>query len=182
MLTKIVVGVVVVLAALAAYVASRPSEFRISRSRTLAAPPEVAFAYVNDLYKFREWSPYEKLDPAMTREHTGPSAGPGAHYAWAGNNNIGEGSLTVTDSRPTESVTFRLDFVRPFTASHTVQFDFVPNDSGTTVTWSMSGRHPNFLCKAFSLFMDVDAMCGKQFEEGLANLDTVTAASVASAQ
>ena len=173
MLKKIAIVVALILVALAGYVATRPAEFRIVRSRTMTAPPDVVHAYVNDLHRWSEWSPWEKLDPAMKREHSGPPAGPGAAYHWSGNSDVGEGRMTITDSRPPSSVTLRLEFLKPFAATNTTQFDFAPSGAGTSVTWAMSG-HNNFMAKAFSAFMDMDKMVGTDFEKGLANLDAAT--------
>lgn len=80
MLPTIAVVLVVVLAALAVFIATRPPEFRIARSRTTSAPPAAVHPYVNDFHKGSEWSPWEKLDPALRREFSGPAAGPGAAY------------------------------------------------------------------------------------------------------
>lgn len=173
MLMKILLGVVLLLGVLAAFIAMRPSHFTISRSRTVAAPPAIVHGYVNDFHKWPTWSPWEKRDPAMTREHTGAPAGTGASYAWKGNSDVGEGRMTITDSRPPQSVTIRLEFVAPFPATNTTQFDFAPAGSGTNVTWTMSGEQ-NFVGKAFALFMDMEKLVGPDFEQGLANLDTAT--------
>jgi hypothetical protein len=175
MFKKIAIVLAVVLVALAVFVATRPADFRIVRSRTVAAPPDVVHAYVNDFHKWSEWSPWEKLDPAMKREYSGAPAGTGAAYHWSGNSDVGEGHMTITDSRPAQSVTIRLEFLKPFAATNTTQFDFAPSGSGTNVTWAMNG-HNNFLSKAFSAFMDMDKMIGADFEKGLAGLDAATAA------
>jgi len=175
MLKIIVVAAVLIVVGLAEYVATRPSEFTISRSRTVAAPPAVVHAYVNDFRKWPEWSPWEKLDPAMKKEVSGAPAGPGAVYVWSGNDRVGEGRMTIIDSRPPESVTIHLEFMKPWTATNTAQFEFTPSGSGTNVTWTMSGQN-SFVAKAVSLFMDLDRMVGPDFERGLANLDAVTAA------
>jgi carbon monoxide dehydrogenase subunit G len=179
MLVKISVASVLVLGALAGYIASRPSDFRISRSRPVAAPPDVVHAYVNDLHKWREWSPWETLDPALKREYAGAPAGPGAMYSWWGNRQVGEGRMTITDSRAPQSITIRLEFFKPWRGTNTAQFDFAPSGSGTNVTWTMTGRS-NFMAKTFGLFMDMDTMIGSHFEKGLANLDASTTAAVAS--
>ena len=84
MLKKIALVLVVILAALAGFVATRPADFRVVRSRTVAAPPEVVHAYVNDFHKWPEWSPWEKLDPAMKREFSGAPAGTGADVPLVG--------------------------------------------------------------------------------------------------
>ncbi len=175
MIKKIALAVVVIVLALAAVIALRPADFRIVRSRTLAAPPEVVYAYVNDFHHWPEWSPWEKLDPSMKRELSGATAGPGAVYYWNGNSQVGEGRMTITDSEPARSVTMRLEFLKPFAATNTAQYDFRPAGTGTEVTWAMAG-HNNFMAKAFDLFMNMDKMVGPDFERGLANLDAATAA------
>ena len=175
MLKKIAIALVVLVVAFAAFVATRPADFRISRSRTVVATPDVVYAYVNDFHNWPEWSPWEKLDPGMKREHSGSPAGPGASYRWAGNNEVGEGRMTITDSRPSQAVTIHLEFVKPFAATNTAQFDLAPSGTGTNVTWSMTG-HNNFLAKAAGVFMNMDKLVGGDFEKGLANLDAATAA------
>jgi uncharacterized protein YndB with AHSA1/START domain len=176
MLTRIAIVLGVVLAALVGLIATRPSEFRVARSRTVSAPPEVVHAYVNDFRKWSEWSPWETRDPALRREFSGAPAGPGAVYSWVGNKEVGEGRMTITDSRPPQSITIRLEFIKPFAATNVTQFDFTPSGSGTHVTWAMTGRC-NFIAKGISLFMDMDQMVGTEFEKGLATLDMATAAA-----
>jgi hypothetical protein len=174
MLRKIAVVLVVILAALVAFIATRPSDFRIARSRTVAAPPQVVHGYVNDFRKWPEWSPWEKKDPALKREYSGEAAGPGAVYAWVGNKEVGEGRMTIADSRPPQSITIRLEFFKPYAGTGTAHFDFAPAGSGTSVTWAMTG-HRNFMAKDIDLVMDVVKMIGTEFEKGLAALDTATA-------
>jgi len=178
MLKKIALGVAALLVVLVIVIATRPAEFEISRSRTIAAPPEVAFAWLDDFHHWQDWSPWEKLDPTMKRELTGSPAGPGAAYHWVGNDKVGEGRMTITATERPRSVTIRLEFLKPFAATNTTLFELAPNGTGTTVTWRMSG-HNNFMAKAFSLFMNMDAMVGPDFERGLANLDAATAAAAA---
>ena len=111
-------------------------EFRIERSATLAAPANAVFAQVNDFQNWRAWSPWERLDPALKRSYDGPASGTGAKYAWIGNRNVGEGRMTILDSRPGELVRIKLEFLRPFAATNTAEFRFEPADGGTAVTWS----------------------------------------------
>lgn len=170
MLGKIAIGVVVVAGAAAAYVATRPAEFRIARTRAVAAAPEVVHGLVNDFHKWTQWSPWEGKDPALRREYSGAPAGPGAVYFWSGNKEVGEGRMTITASRPGQSVTVKLEFLKPFTANSTAQFDFAPSGAGTSVTWAMSGRR-GFMEKAFSAVCDMDKLIGSEFEKGLTALD-----------
>lgn len=182
MLVKIGLVVMVALLAVVGFVATRPSDFTISRSRAVAAPPDVVHAYVNDFRKWVEWSPWEKRDPALKREYSGPPAGPGAAYHWVGNSEVGEGRMTVTESTPGRSVTIRLEFIKPWTATNTAHFDFAPSGgAGTNVTWTMRGEK-NFMAKAVGLLMDVDKMIGTDFERGLAGLDAASAAAARKAE
>jgi len=175
MLKNLFVVLLLIVALAAGFVATRPSEFTIERGRTMAAPPEVVFGYVNDFRQWQAWSPWEKLDPQLKREYSDPSAGPGATYHWVGNDKVGEGRMTITDSSAPDSVTIRLEFVKPFVATNVAHFDIAAGGLGTDVTWSMSG-HNDFMAKAFSLFMDTDQLVGGDFEKGLEQLDAVTAA------
>jgi hypothetical protein len=172
MLRKILVGLAALVVVLVAVVALQPSEFRVARSATIAAPAPALFAQVNDFRKWDAWSPWAKLDPAMKKVYTGAPAGTGAVYAWSGNGEVGEGRTTITESRPNEVVRIRLEFVRPFAATNDVEFTFKPDGDRTAVTWSMTGRN-GFMAKAAGLFMDMDRMVGGQFESGLAQLKAV---------
>ena len=176
MFKKIGLVLLLVLVAFAGFVATRPGDFRITRSRTVAAPPDLVYGYVSDFHHWPEWSPWEKLDANMKKEISGATAGPGATYYWSGNNDVGEGRMTITDAQPPKSVTIRLEFLKPFAATNTTLFDFAPRGTGTNVTWTMTG-HNNFVSKAFCLFMDMDKMVGGDFEKGLANLDQATASA-----
>lgn len=151
----------------------QPAEYHVARSTTVAAPVAVVFPHVNDLHKFQEWSPWAKIDPAAKTGFEGPSAGTGAVFSWAGNNEVGEGRMTITESRPNELVRFKLDFVKPFAGTSTAEFNFQPASSETSVTWSMAGRK-NFISKAISVFMSMDKMIGDQFEKGLAGLKSIS--------
>ena len=176
MLTKIVIGVVVVIGVFAVVVAMRSSDFRVERSAVGSAPAPVVFAQVNDLHNWDAWSPFAKLDPAAKQTFEGPRAGTGAAFAWAGNKQVGEGRMTITESRPNKLVRFRLDFLKPFAVTNTAEFTFTPQGNQTAVTWSMSGRQ-NFMAKAFCMFMSMDKMVGGEFEKGLAQMKTVAEAA-----
>jgi hypothetical protein len=175
MLWTVLAVVILALAAFLAFVATRPGDFRILRSRSLTARPEVVHPFLSDFHKWEAWSPWEKLDPTMKREYSGPPSGPGSSYHWVGNSKVGEGRMTITDSRPPQGLTLRLEFIKPWTATNTTEFELAPSGTGTQVTWTMTG-HSNFMAKAFGVFMNLDKVVGTDFEKGLANLDAATAA------
>src|SRR5262245_59060488 len=105
-------------------VALQPDNFRVERSASMRAPASAAFAQVNDFQNWRAWSPWEKVDPALKRTYEGPKAGTGAVYAWQGNKDVGEGRMTITDSRPGELVRIKLEFFKPFAATNAAEFNF----------------------------------------------------------
>jgi hypothetical protein len=125
---------------------------------------------VNDFHHWDRWSPWEKFDPAMKKTFEGPPAGPGAIYSWVGNKKVGEGRMTILESKAAEFVTMKLEFIKPFAATHQAMFKLAPTAGGTHFTWSMEGNN-NFMGKAFSLLMNMDKMVGKDFERGLGNLE-----------
>jgi hypothetical protein len=169
MWVKIIIGVVIILALFAIFVATRSGNFRVERSIAITGPAAKAFASVNDFKLWPAWSPWEKVDPTMTRTYGPQTAGPGATYAWAGNNKIGAGRMTIERAIPNQEIQIKLEFLKPFAATNTARFTFTPGPNQIRITWSMEGEK-NFACKAFSLFMDMDKMVGTEFEKGLTAL------------
>jgi hypothetical protein len=153
-------------------VAMQPAEFRVVRTGKVSAPPAAVFAQVNDFHNWQAWSPWARLDPAAENSFEGPSAGTGAIFRWAGNDDVGKGSMTITESRPSDLIRIKLEFLEPFEDTCTAEFTFRPEGDETVVTWSMYGEN-DFVAKAICLFVDMDEMVGGQFEQGLANMKSV---------
>jgi hypothetical protein len=178
MLKKLLVLVavfVVVAIGFLIFVAMRPAEFHIERSIAINAPASAIFPHVNDFHKWAPWSPWEKIDPDMKREHGGAESGVGAMYSWAGDSNIGEGKMTITESKPDELIVIKLEFIKPFAGVNTVHFTFKPEGEKTNVTWRMDGTN-GFAAKMLSVFMNMDAMVGNSFAEGLTALKGIAEA------
>lgn len=142
------------------------------------APRDVVFSIIDDLHRWSEWSPFERGDPTMKKTFEGPLSGEGASYAWNGNRAVGEGRMTITKSTPGELVSMKLEFTRPFKCSNQVIFNLKPAERGTRVRWIMEGKQ-NLLMKIMGLFVNMNKMIGKVFEQGLANLDRVAQAESA---
>jgi uncharacterized protein YndB with AHSA1/START domain len=172
MLKKVLIAAAVLVALFVIIVALQPSEFRVARSATIAAPPPAVFAQVNDFHKWEAWNPWGKIDPAMKQAYEGAQAGPGAVYRWSGNNEVGEGRMTIIESRPSDLIRIELEFFKPFAGTSTAEFTFKPEGYQTAVTWSMAGEN-NFIAKAMHLFMNMDKMIGGQFDKGLASMKSV---------
>lgn len=175
MIKKILLTLAAIIAIVLVVAAFQPSEFRVTRSATIAAPAAAIFPEINDFHRWTAWSPWEKLDPAMKRTFDGAATGVGAGYAWEGNSDVGSGRMTVTESRPAELIKIRLEFFQPMPGVCPTEFTFRSEGGATTVTWTMSGTN-NYLSKIVCLFMNMDQMIGGDFEKGLAELKRIAEA------
>lgn len=173
MIKKIIVGLAAIIALILIVAAFQAEDFSVERTATISAPAAVVFGNVNELRKWEAWSPWEKLDPQMKRTYEGPASGTGAVYAWAGNSKVGEGRMTITESRPAEVIRMKLDFLKPFESTSAAVFTFKPEGQQTTVTWNMSGKK-NYMSKVMCMFMSMDKMVGESFESGLAALKSLS--------
>jgi len=151
----------------------KPDTFRVQRAASIKAPPEKIFPLINDLHAWGAWSPYEKKDPNMQRSYSGAPSGKGAIYAWDGDKNVGKGRMEITESSPSSKILIQLDFFSPFEAHNMAEFTLVPQGDATSVTWTMDGPAP-FISKLMQVVFNMDRMIGKDFEEGLANLKSLT--------
>jgi Polyketide cyclase / dehydrase and lipid transport len=172
MLKTIAIVVVVLIAGVLLFAATKPDTFRVQRAASIKAPPEKIAAVLGDFHAWQTWSPWEKMDPAMKRSYSGAEKGKGAAYAWEGNGKVGQGRMEITDAAPSR-VALNLDFIKPFEAHNKVVFTLTPKGDATEVNWAMQGPVP-YMAKIVHVFMDMDSMVGGQFETGLANLKTLT--------
>lgn len=171
-MTPILLALVFIVLLLFIVFIGQPDEFVVSRRAQIAAPPERVFPRVNELRQWEAWNPWGKLDPNNKMTYEGPVAGVGASYSWSGSSKVGSGRGTIIESQPSQLVRLRLEFIKPMTATNTAEFTFLPEGSQTVVTWSMVGTN-SLAAKAFGLFMNMEAMCGNQFDKGLAQMKSV---------
>lgn len=168
--TLAIIGVVVVvaIAGILLYAATKPDSFRVERTVLINAPSDKVFPLINDIKAWTVWSPYEKKDPAMKRTYGAVTAGKGATYAWEGNKDVGQGSMEIVESGP-RKVLIKLDFLKPFEAHNMGEFLLEPKGDSTSVTWAIHGPSP-YMSKVIGTFMNFDDMIGRDFEKGLADL------------
>jgi Polyketide cyclase / dehydrase and lipid transport len=169
MIKTILVILVVVVAAILGYAATRPDTFTVQRAASIKAPPEKIFPLIDDFHRWPVWSPWEKMDPDMKRTYSGATAGKGAAYTWQGNSKVGEGHMEILDDPAPSKIVIKLDFIKPFEGHNIATFLLVPKGDVTDVTWTMDGPSP-FVAKLMGVFMNMDKMIGNDFETGLANL------------
>ena len=172
MFKKTLIVLAVVLAGVLGLAATQPDSFSVQRSTTIQARPDKIFPLVADFHRWADWSPWEALDPAMQRSHSGAPSGPGAVYSWDGNSAVGAGRMEVLAAQAPATVTIKLDFIRPFEGHNRTDFSFVPQGDATLVTWVMTGPTP-FVSKLMQVFFSMDKLIGKDFEAGLAKMKAV---------
>lgn len=171
----IIVAIAAVIAIILIVAAMRPDTFRVQRSVDINAPAEKIFPLINDYKHWGSWSPYEKVDPAMQRTFSGAPSGKGSVYEWSGNKNVGHGRMEIMDAAPHSKIVIKLDFFSPFEAHNTAEFTMQPKGSATNVTnvtWAMHGP-VSYVAKIIHMFMNMDRMCGDQFQQGLASMKAV---------
>jgi uncharacterized protein YndB with AHSA1/START domain len=167
-LLKWLVIVVVVLAALllAGGYALSP-EFKAVRSVSIDAPADKVYALLADPREWKRWTVWNRRDPAMAISYSGPASGAGAGWAWQSKTE-GDGRMTFSAAEPGKRIAYELYFP-DFGTTSKGELLLESEGAGTRVTWTMNGNMgSNPLLRWFALFGD--AMVGKDFEAGLANL------------
>jgi len=176
--------IVVAIAGFAAYVATLPPKFEVSRSIEIAAPADAVYSHIEDFKKWQAWSPWANRDPNSKSTYEGAEKGKGAVFKWDGNDEVGEGQMAIVDAKPAERVDIKLDFVRPFAGTSNVDLVLEPSgsesSSTTKTTWRISGEQ-GFTERAIMLVMglDMETMIGSDYETGLASLKQVVETEVA---
>lgn len=167
----IAITVIVLLAIIMIYAASRPDTIHVEREISINAPQEKIFALINDFHQWNEWTPYNK-DPAMKKTYSGNTSGKGAIYAWEGNKDVGQGEITITDSTPPNEIALDLHMISPFEGRNSVVFTLSKMGDSTQVTWSLICKQ-NYVAKIMGLIFNMDKMIGGDFEVGLAKLKII---------
>ena len=169
---NIILLVALLIVAVLVFAATRPNSFSVHRSTRINAAAQAVWPLLTDFHRWPEWSPWEKLDPGMQRTHSGAGQGVGAIYEWNGNNKVGAGRMEITEAQAHSLVKMKLDFLRPFKSSNVAEYTLVDQGGATEVSWTMSGP-ATFITKLMGIFVSMDKMIGKGFEEGLAKMKTV---------
>ncbi len=171
-MTGIIIALIVI-GALAFIINGQSSAMRVTRTATMNAAPAAIFAHVNDLHAWNAWSPWAKMDPNVIATFEGAPAGTGAIMRWSSKNmQVGEGSMTIVESRPADLVRLKLEFLKPMKGGNTGEFTFKPEGTQTLVSWSCHGDK-NFMAKLMGLFFNCEKMVGTQFDKGLTNIKAI---------
>ena len=166
-LKRIVFTVVAVVALLLVIGLLLPSGFKVQRSALIAAPPAKIYALIVEPRQWKNWTVWNRRDPAMTMTYSGAESGAGAKWSWQSKTE-GNGEMEFMMAVPNERIDYALSFPE-FGMSSRGQLRLEPEGTGTRVTWTNEGNMgANPVNRYFGLMMD--RMVGPDFEGGLANL------------
>jgi len=112
-------------------------KFSVSRSVSIAAPPDKIYALVADPRRWKEWTVWNRRDPQMQREYSGPPSGAGAGWAWKSKSE-GDGRMTFTAAEPDKRVAFDLYFP-DFGTTSRGEIALAAEGGRTRVQWTMNG-------------------------------------------
>lgn len=149
------------------------TDYQVSRSAVLPCDPGRVHALLDDFHQWPAWSPWEELDPDMSRTHSGAESGVGARYAWSGNKRAGAGTMEIIESRP-DHIEVALEFLKPFKSRSTVTFDLANVADGTRLTWTHTGSVKGAMGLMLR-FYSMEKAIAPDMEKGLAKLTTVAA-------
>jgi len=155
--------------------------YRYERSVTIAAPADAVYEHVASLGAMDKWSPWNDLDPNVKKSIEGTDGAVGAVAKWEGNDDIGKGEQRLDTLVPGKLVRTHLTFLEPWQQECGAGIDLAQAGDSTKVTWFMVGEN-NFMGKVMGVFMDMDAMIGKDFEKGLGRLKSIAEEDAAKAR
>jgi hypothetical protein len=145
-----------------------PKTYSVSRSAVINAPDSTIYTNIADFNQFVKWNPWSKMEPSAKVTVSGPTAQPEHLYQWEGKE-TGTGQMKIVKVEPSKMIDIELKFIKPFESLADTKFAIQPDGAGNKVTWSMSGEN-NLISKWMCVFVSMDKMIGKDFEDGLKSL------------
>lgn len=171
MFKTIALGILVVVLVFLGYVAMQPADYKVERSIDINAPADVVFSHIADFNRWSAWNPWQKMEPSQSVTVAGEPGQAGHSHAWKGEK-TGAGKMTIQQIRVNRQVDILLEFTEPMQSQASTALVVTPAGEGVTVTWAMAGEN-DFMGKFFDVLMDVEAMVGESYEQGLSDLKTI---------
>ncbi len=172
-ITKVLLGLLIIIAALFIYAASKPAGYKVERSIEISAPKAVVWQQISLWKNFNNWNPWAKMDTNAVYTYAGNDGQPGSSITWKGNKDMGSGSMKTTVVNAMQSLNADLHFVEPFESKAKIDLRMEGEDGMVKVTWGMSGEQ-GLIERFFFIFMgSMDKMIGQDYENGLKALKKV---------
>lgn len=152
-----------------------PSEYKVERSIVVKQNAESVYPLIGTWQGFKQWSPWNDLDPNMVTTIEGEDGTVGSKYSWKGNDSVGTGEMIFTEVTKGKSVRYDLFFKEPFESKAKNEMMLEPQESGVKVTWTMQSAMQRPM-NLMMLFMDMEGMIGKDFDKGLEKIKALSEA------
>jgi effector-binding domain-containing protein len=144
------------------------TQYNLKRTVVVDADKETVKNYMGNFENFQDWSPWAEMDEEMEIEISGEAGTVGSSYEWEGNEDVGEGVMTITEVT-NDTVKIKLKFEEPFESESPTYYAFKDVDGKTEVTWYMEGEM-SYPWNIMGLFVNMEEAIGKDFEKGLGKL------------
>lgn len=168
MLKKLLIGLLAMFAIIVSIAARQGATFTVVRHVDIRATPDRIAPLIADLHQWRQWSPWENIDPQMQRTYAGAASGKGAVYAWHGAHRAGVARIAITDTAPGR-VDLTMAFDKPVASTSQARFTLMPQGAFTRVTWRMHGPL-TLRTRLVTAFIGMDLLLGSDLDKGLASL------------
>ena len=148
-----------------------PSEINVERSVTINATPAEIHPYVNNFRKWSDWTAWAKKDTNLTNTYEGSESGVGSVYKWSGNEDVGNGMITMTKSDTSQGIRYDMSMEDgQFLSKGSIVYS--PVEDSTAVTWSYQADiGGNIIFKYAMVF--IKPYIEHDFDEGLQRLKTL---------
>lgn len=158
----------VLIVAGAIFIATRPNDYDVVRSKVIKAPINVVFNTINDYKNWEAWGPWHEEDSTIVVTYNDQTAGIGANYTWTSENGPGKmKTVSLTQNKSIEQVMQFGDY-----EPTDVYWTFEEVEDGTKVSWGMKSDKTAFMFKLFAVLGGgMDKMLGDMEEKGLANIE-----------
>lgn len=137
-------------------------KFSVTRSIDINSPISDVKKHIEDFSLWALWSPWTILEPSCKIEVQGDSGIIGHSMMWEGKF-IGSGKNVLIASND-NSLSYDLEFYKPWKSQASVSFLFESNDDVTRVSWKMDSSMPFFM---FFMIKTMRNMIAMDYDRGL---------------
>ncbi len=170
-LKRIGVAILVIILLFLVVAAFVKKDYAVQREIVINQPKQEVFDYIKMLKNQNNYSVWSKMDPDMKKSYRGTDGTVGFVSAWdSKKEDVGKGEQEIKKISEGKRLDFELRFIKPFEATEQSYMTTESvNESSTKVKWGFDG-HMAYPMNIMLLFMDMEAMIGKDLENGLKNL------------
>ncbi len=149
-------------------------DFGLVREISIDKPKQIVFDYLKLLKNQDNFSVWAGKDPNMKKEYKGIDGTVGFVSAWESNmKDVGAGEQEILKIAEGEKIDYELRFLKPMKATN---YAFITtetiSENQTNVKWGFNGKMA-YPMNLMLLFMNMEKMLSKDFEDGLAKLKTI---------